>query len=76
MNTWLKVVLNAFASSLLNKVFPMSKPEISPLIRDMIAYPVLVIGVSCYYTGLALTYTGSFLIDASGLCPQVTAAKR
>jgi hypothetical protein len=54
----------------------MSKPEISPLIRDMIAYPVLVIGVSCYYTGLALTYTGSFLIDASGLCPPVTAAKR
>lgn len=76
MNTWLKVVLNAFASSLLNKVFPMSKPEISPLIRDMIAYPVLVIGVVSYYTGLALTHTGSFLIDASGLCPPVTAAKR
>lgn len=54
----------------------MSKQEISPLIRDIIAYPVLVIGVGCYYTGLALTYTGSFLIDASGLCPKVTAEKR
>ena len=54
----------------------MTKPEISPLIRDMIAYPVLVIGVVSYYTGVALTHTGSFLIDASGLCPKVTPAKR
>lgn len=54
----------------------MLKHEISPLIRHMIAYPVLVIGVGSYYIDLALTYTGSFLIDASGLCPKITAAKR
>ena len=59
-----------FISSLI-KELSMSKPEISAIIGMCLAYPVLVIGVSCYYTGKGLTSVGSMMIDASGLTPII-----
>jgi len=47
----------------------MSKPEISQTIGLLVAYPALVMGLVCYYTGAGLTSAGSFLINASGLIP-------
>jgi hypothetical protein len=49
----------------------MTKPEISAIIGMCLAYPVLVVGVSCYYTGKGLTAVGSMMIDASGLTPII-----
>jgi hypothetical protein len=48
----------------------MSKPEISSIVGMCLAYPVLVVGCTCYYTGKGLTTLGSFMIEASGLVPR------
>ena len=53
----------------------MSKPEISNIIGMCLSYPVLVVGVSCYYTGKGLTTVGAFMIEASGLVPPPIVVK-
>jgi hypothetical protein len=51
----------------------MSKPklEVSAIIGACLAYPVLVLGIGCYYTGKGLTTVGSFMIESSGLVPPI-----
>jgi hypothetical protein len=49
----------------------MAKPEISNIIGMCLAYPVLVIGCTCYYTGKGLQTVGSLMIEASGLVPPI-----